>query len=280
MEDRRCDLHIHSAFSDSDHTIEDIFLEAKQKGMGCIAIADHDTVDGLKSARMCSEMHGVELVEALELSARHKDSEIHILGYFIDSDNKRLKSELARIRQLRKERLIWMSDKLNSLGVKVDSQEMFSNIKDSIPTRLHLGLYLLEKGIVSSLRQAFTKYLSPGRPAYKHYFKHSVKEAIELIRSAGGLSFLAHPHIIVNQSFVEEIVSLGIDGLEVVYPNMPPVKRSLYKNIALKSNLLQSGGSDSHGSFKQYIGIGEVTIPYTWIERMREALKLRSVPAR
>ena len=277
MKDKRCDLHIHSVFSDSDHAIEDIFLEAKRKNIDCIAVADHDTVDGLTQARICSKSYDIELIEALELSARHKDSEIHILGYFIDPDNERLKLELERIRQLRRERLLWMSDKLNSLGVKVDSQEMFSNIKDSIPTRLHLGLYLLRKGVVNSLRQAFTKYLSPGRPAYKHYFKHSAKEVIGLIKDAGGLSFLAHPHIIADQSLVEEIVSLGVDGLEVVYPNMPQVKRSLYKNIVLKSNLLQSGGSDAHGSFKQFVEVGEVTIPYAWVEKMREALKLRSV---
>ena len=280
MQDKKCDLHIHSVFSDSDAPIEGIFKEASRKNINCVAIADHDTVDGIVQARLCSKTYDVELVEAVELSAKYKDFEIHILGYFINPDNKKLRSELAHMDQLRRERLLWMSAKLNSLGVVVDSEELFSNIKDAIPTRLHLGLYLLKKGRVHSLKEAFRKYLSPGRPAYKQYFKQSVKETIALIKGAGGLAFLAHPHIIPNQSFVEEIISEGIDGLELVYPSMSAAKSSLYRNIVCKRGLLKSGGSDVHGSYKRFVELGEVTVPYAWIEEMKKALNLKSVSAR
>jgi len=273
MKEKKCDLHIHSNFSDSDADIETIFKQAKKKGLACISITDHDTVDGIASARIYSKTYDIELIEGFELSAEHKGVEVHILAYFIDSDNGKLQSELARVKDLRRERLLWMGEKLNSLGVEVDTEELFVKIKGAVPTRLHLALYLLEKGRVKTLRQAFEEYLSPGRPAYRARFKYSVEEAIQLIRKFGGLSFIAHPHMISEESWVEEFISLGVDGLETVYPTMSFAKSSLYKNMAIKFQRLQSGGSDAHGSYKKFVEVGGVTIPYVWIEEMRSRLR-------
>lgn len=271
----QCDLHIHSIFSDSDTDLESIFKQAQKKGLSCIAITDHDTVEGVISARIYSQKYNLKLVDGLELSAQHKDIEIHILGYFIDIENKRLRAELANIKEIRKERLLWMAAKLNSLGIAIDSQELMSSIGKTIPTRLHLGLYLLKKGKVKSLGEAFKKYLSPGKPAYRAGFKYSVKEAIQIIKNYGGLAFLAHPHMIPDQSWIEEFISLGLDGLEVIYPRMSLAKSSLYKNITLKFGLLKCGGSDAHGSYKEFTEIGGVTVPYGWVEEMRERLSLQ-----
>ncbi|MFH1505148.1 MAG: PHP domain-containing protein [Candidatus Omnitrophota bacterium] len=267
---KKCDLHIHSNFSDSDADIESIFKEAAAVGLSCIAITDHDTVDGLVQAKKYSKIYNIELIEAIEMSAEYNETEVHILGYFVDSSNREFKAELAKIKELRRQRLGWMADKLNSLGVEIDKQELFLNIKEAVPTRLHLALQLKKKGKVATLREAFKKYLSPGKPAYQARLRHSVKEAIKFIKGYGGLCFLAHPHIIPNQSWVEEFISFGLDGLESVYPNMPPVKKLLYEGLALKFKILQSGGSDVHGSFKEFIKMGEVTIPYSWVEEMKK----------
>lgn len=269
LKEKRCDLHTHSNFSDSDADIETIFKQAEKKGLACISITDHDTVGGIISARIHSKTYDIELIEGFELSAEHKGIEVHILAYFIDSDNGKLQSELAQIKDLRTERLLWMGRKLNSLGIKVDTEELFAKIKGAIPTRLHLALYLLEKGRVKTIGQAFEEYLSPGRPAYRSRFKYSVEEAIQLIRKFGGLSFIAHPHVFSDQSWVEEFISLGVDGLETVYPTMSLAKSSLYKSMAIKFQCLQSGGSDAHGSYKKFVDVGGVTIPYVWIEEMR-----------
>jgi len=273
MEEQRCDLHIHSNFSDSDATIEDIFKEAFGKKIFCLAITDHDTVEGLEQARIYSKAYNIELIEGVELSAQHNDAEIHILGYFSDVENDQLKKELLSLRELRERRIIWMAEKLNSLGVLVDIDELFLNMRGAIPTRLHLGLYLLRKGRVSSLRQAFSKYLSPGKPAYKSRFKFSVKEAIEFIKKFGGVSILAHPHMISDQSWIAEFVSFGVDGLEIAYHNMPQAKRILYDGIIQENGLLKSGGSDAHGSYKEFTQIGAVTIPYSWVSRLKGCLE-------
>ncbi len=270
--DKKCDLHIHSNFSDSDADLDSIFKQAKDKNLSCISITDHDTAQGMAPAKAYSQLYDVELIEGIELSAQHKDAEVHILGYFIDSQDKNLREKLANIRELRRERLLSMADKLNSLGLNVDSEELMLKIGSTIPTRLHLALYLLEKGKVSSLRQVFRKYLSPGCPAYISRFKYSVKETIQLIKDCGGLSFLAHPHMIPDQAWVEDFILLGIDGLELIYPSMSFAKRSLYKNMAEKFGLLLSGGSDAHGSYKEFTDIGEATIPYEWVLKMKKRL--------
>ncbi len=270
----RCDLHIHSVFSDSDAGIEDIFREAKDKNLSCISITDHDTLEGLLLARKFSKVYGVELVEGLEMSTQYKGSEIHILGYFIDCNNEEFQKELVQIRCLRRERIFLMAEKLNSLGIKVDNQKLIRKINDAIPTRLHLALYLLDQGRVNSLSEAFRKYLAPGKPAYVARFKFNAQEAIKLIKDSSGMPVLAHPHLIANQIWVEELIKLGIDGLEATYPGMPQAKRSLYRNLANKYNLIETGGSDAHGSYKKFTEIGAVTIEYNQIEKMKECLKI------
>jgi 3',5'-nucleoside bisphosphate phosphatase len=267
-----CDLHIHSIFSDSDADMASIFNQAVQKQLRCIAITDHDTVSGLRQARTYSEKFGIELIDGIEFSAQHIDREVHVLGYFIDPENKMLIEELGHIKDLRYKRLRWMADKLTSLGLGVSSDELFSQIGDTIPTRLHLAIYLVKKNIVKSLKEAFRKYLSPGKPAYKSRFKHSVSDTAKIIKKAGGVSVLAHPHIISQQSLVEDFIASGVEGLEVVYPSMSAAKSSVYRNLAAKHNLLKSGGSDAHGSYKEFTAIGDVGIDYSWVQEMKDRL--------
>jgi len=270
-----CDLHIHSNFSDSDMSIRDIFKRARDARLSCISITDHDTIEGLGEARKCSAESGIELIEGVEVSAQYGDTEVHVLGYFIDPDNERLKEELAKMKDLRTERLLLMADRLNALGVKVDKEELLNKIAGALPTRLHLGLYLVEKGAVKTLSQAFRKYLSPRCSVYVAHFRFSVKEAIELIKESGGLAFLAHPQILPDQSWIEKFKEEGLDGLEVRYPRLNQAKSTLYDNIAAHCDLLKSGGSDAHGTFKDFTEVGAITIPYEWIEKMRTALDER-----
>ena len=131
---------------------------------------------------------------------------------------------------------------------------------------------LLRKKKVSSLREAFNKYLSPGKPAYRSSLKHSVKEAIDLIKECGGIAVLAHPHMITDQSWIEEFIGLGIEGLEIAYHSMSAGKASLYRNLVLKHKLVKTGGSDAHGTFKEHINVGDVVIPYEWVDEMRQRL--------
>ena len=272
MENKKCDLHIHSNFSDSDADVESIFKQADEKQLSCISITDHDTVSSIYLAREYSKIYNIEIIEGVEFSARHKDGEVHILAYFIDTENSNLCEKLKIIKNVRIKRFSSMIGKLNDLGLRVDEQELMLSIGESIPSRLHLGLYLVKKGLVPSMSQVFGKYLGIGKPAYEAGFKFLVEDIVDLVKECGGVSFLAHPHILPNQDWVTEIINLGVDGLEIAYHNMSLVKKLLYQNMVSKKGLLRCGGSDVHGSYKEFIKMGDITIPYKWVREMKHRL--------
>ncbi|MBD3264523.1 MAG: PHP domain-containing protein [Candidatus Omnitrophica bacterium] len=265
-----CDLHIHSLFSDSDSSLENIFQSAHKRNLSCIALTDHDTIEGLEEARFYSRKFNIELIEGIELSAKRQGYEIHVLGYFIDASDSMLNKELAEIKSLRRMRLASMVDRLNSLGLDIDKSDLLASLGESITTRLHLGLYLVRKGKVGSLKEVFTKYLSVDKPAYVANCKYSVEEAVALIRRAGGLAFMAHPHLIPDQSWFCEFAGRGLDGIEINYPGMPQTKKDIYWKIIRDNNLLKSGGSDAHGTYKKFTHVGKVTVSYEWVKEMKE----------
>lgn len=271
---QKCDLHIHSIFSDSTEGIEDIFKKAREKGLSCIAVTDHDTVAGIPLAYQYSKLYHVELLEGIEMTAQKNGEEIHILGYGIDVENHDLQVALSQTKIMRKERLISMTDRLNALGLPVDRDEILLKVGDVIPTRLHMGLYLMEKGIVSNIWEAFKKYLSPGMPGYVPCLQYSVEEAIQCIKAWGGAAFLAHPFLLSDQSWIREFVKYGLDGLEVVYPRLSPAKISFYSELADMLGLLKSGGSDAHGAYKDFTDVGKVTISYDWVEEIKKCRKM------
>lgn len=267
----KVDLHIHSDYSDSDLSVEDIFSQAKVENIKAIAITDHDTIEGTLKGEKLSEKYGVEFIEGIELSSHYNNFEVHILGYFVDISDKNFLESLKNVKDLREERLIKMAEKVNSLGMKIDIDELILRVNERIATRLHLALYMLEKKQVNSIWEAFKKYLSPGKPAYVGRFKFSTKEAIRLIKEAEGLAVLAHPHSLSNKEWIKEFVDYGLDGIEVMYPGVSSQLVAYYADIAEKHGLFKCGGSDSHGSYKEFTGIGQVTIPYNWLEELKDA---------
>ncbi|MDD4294440.1 MAG: PHP domain-containing protein [Candidatus Omnitrophica bacterium] len=270
---RICDLHIHSDLSDSDMPVEEIFKTAVDNKVDCISLTDHDTLDGIDSAFRCSKKYDIEFIPGIEISAQHFDSEIHILGFFIDHLNKKFLDILAEMRVLRIQRLVEMVDKLNELGVAVSKPDFLEFIKGVVPTRLHLAIYLIQRGYTRDMKETFDKYIGVNKPAYSGGFKYSVKEVIAAIRDAGGLSFIAHPHMLTDQRLVEEFIGYGLDGIEVQYRNMPQRLRTVYDKYVFEKKLLRCGGSDAHGSYKKYAAIGSVNIPYDWVQEMKERLE-------
>jgi len=270
------DLHMHSSHSDSDFSIEKIFQVAKDKGLSCISVTDHDTVNGAEEACVMSARYGVEFLSGIEISAQINDTEVHVLGYMVDHQDTKLLRALDSVEDIRKERLLGMSSKLNDLGMKVDNDEFFNGLKGAMPTRLHLALYMVDKQYVKSVSVAFKKYLSPGNPAYVSRFRYSVKDSIKIIKDSGGLAFLAHPHFLPKDESIKKFVDWGIDGMEVRYPGYSAERTEYFSKLVDKYNLLKSGGSDAHGSFKDFTSIGEVKIPYEWVNKMKD---VNSVPS-
>ena len=247
-------------------------------GLRAIALTDHDSVDGIKEALAEGERIGMEVVAGIEFSVR-SDTETHILGYFIDVDNPALVKGLEAIKKSRTERFYETHKLLEALGLHLDIEEILASAPNGIVGRAHFARAMTEKGYTASVREAFDKYLASGKPAYSGNIKTEPQLAIELIKGAGGKAFLAHPHLTKKsgerlEELLDELVGYGLEGLEGYYTDYTPEMQSEYQELARGRGLLISGGTDFHCKMKPHIeigtGLGNMAIPYSVLENMRE----------
>ncbi|MFH1645505.1 MAG: PHP domain-containing protein [Candidatus Omnitrophota bacterium] len=269
MEKRRADLHIHTNCSDGTFTPLEVVELASSKGISCISICDHDTVSGVEEAMLAGRRLGVEIIPGVEISAEENGKELHILGYFVDYKDENFTRSLDQVREDRKERLFKIVDALNQYGIDIQAKDLLVFAGDVSISRLHIAKYLLEKGFVDSLQQAFNKYIGDNAPCYVANFRYSVKEAIELIKSAKGIPVVAHPGLNNVKDFLPDILEAGIEGIEVYHTRHNSALVSYYTKYAKANNLFMTGGSDCHGLNKEELLIGTVTVPYAFVEEMR-----------
>ncbi len=265
------DLHIHTHYSDSTASAQEVVQEAVEKGFSCIAITDHDTVDGILPAIEAAKKDDLLVIPGVELSTEINHKDVHILGYFFDHQNKHLKERLAQFQNARVTRIGKMIEKLKEQGVdNITAQEVCSLAKSDAVGRPHLAALLIKKGWVKNTYGAFKKYLGNGCPAYVHKFKQTPHEAIDLIHRFGGVSVLAHPMVTNTDELIPGFVEAGLGGLEVYYSDCAKTTVSYYEGIAKKHNLLMTGGSDAHGRNKENSYIGRVKIPCELVEKLKE----------
>lgn len=271
------DLHIHTKFSDGTLDANQIVQEAKNAKVSCISITDHDSVEAYNSLAQ----EEIEIIPGIELSSNIGDTEIHILGYFINYQEEWFKEKLTVLRKVRIERIFKMCEKLNELGIVIKPEEILNSAGPSASVgRLHLAKLMAEKGLVSNYREAFYKYIGEGRPAYVSKFKLTPYEAISLILKVKGIPVLAHPHTLTNQKIIPELIRAGLAGIEAIYPEHTLKQRDYYIKLAKENELFVTGGSDYHGYAKPEVKIGAVKIPYSLVEELKNAkLKLNECKA-
>jgi predicted metal-dependent phosphoesterase TrpH len=274
MKEGYIDLHVHTNYSDGSFTPKEVVEYCKKVSVIAVGITDHDNIDGIKEAIIEGEKLGVEVIPGVEISCDFKDSfeeEIHILGYYIDCENAKLKQTLKFFQEARQKRAYKIFNKLVSLGIPIKEEDVF---KDSIKSigRLHFARVLKEKNLVSSIKEAFELYLGYGKPAYEAKLKVSPKEAISLIVEAKGIPILAHPYleISMNTKSIKELIEYGIKGIEVYHSKHPKNITDELLLLAEKYDLLITGGSDCHGSIDGHPPLlGSLKIPYKVLENIK-----------
>jgi len=276
MKIRKADLHVHTTYSDGTFTPKEAVEYAKSKGLNCIAISDHDSVAGLKEALETAGLLGIEVIPAVEISAEEDGKELHILGYFIDFASKTLLDTLAQIRENRKQRLYKMVDALKRHGVDIDADDVIKFAKDVSISRLHVAQYMEAKGLVPSWRDAFKKYIGDDRPCYVASFRFTARQAIDLIKNSGGIPVIAHPGLNNVDGLLTKLVGYGIRGVEAFHTDHTKSVSMHYEDYARSNNLLVTGGSDCHGRAKGKILMGTVTIPYKYVEALKDLYSERS----
>ncbi len=271
MEQKWADLHIHTNKSDGIHSVEEIFKKAKEQEISAIAITDHDTVAAIEEAMEYAKFFNIEFVPAVELSAMFEEREIHIVGLYIDWKNNDFINHLLYFQKKRVERAINIVKKLKENKVSIEFDELYE-MTDNLNNigRLHIARLLLKKGYIKNIKEAFDKFLSEGKPAYIKKARLSVKEAIDIIKKAKGISILAHPGIAKRDYMIETWRDNGLDGIEVFHPDHTNEDILNYLDYANKFNLLIGGGSDFHGEIREYSVIGKVKLPYEYYEKIKE----------
>lgn len=271
--EKKCDLHLHTCYSDGTLTPQELIKLVLKTKVSCVSITDHDSIKAVQEIKNKSYLDYLELIEGVELTTSYQDSEVHILGYLVDTKSKSFNEKIEEAYQVRQARFKEMVERLILKGLIIDKEVLLKAVKGIAPTRLHLAKYLLETRQVNSIYEAFRKFLGPGREGYICRSNFNSQEAIDFIHAHRGLAFLAHPHKLVDQKWIDEFLSFGIDGLEVAYPTMGSESKSFYTKYALQNKLLLSGGSDFHQKTKGFRGIGCVDVPYSWVLAMKQKKK-------
>ena len=271
------DLHMHTNFSDGTYTPEELAGHAKRCGFRAVALTDHDTMEGCARMGVACEAGGVEFIPATELTAEHGGHELHMLGYFLDAQNERLATDLAKFQQVRQQRIHDMVARLNEMNVPIKAEAVFTLANCRSPGRPHVARTLVQGGFCRSLDEAFERYLRKGKPAWVPKFKISATDAINLIHHAGGLAVMAHPGLNHNDDLIPDLVAAGMDGIECFHTKHSTTLNQRYLMIADKYRLLVTGGSDCHGMSKGKPLIGTIKIPYDCVERLKERVLQRAV---
>ena len=267
----RIDLHIHTSASDGKFSPEDIVHSSAKLGLTVIAICDHDSVGGittaLKTARGFSQ---IRVIAGVEVSTYAPGSEAHLLGYFIDYTNPELKATLANLRSSRRQRAKRTITKLKGLDVHLSWQRVQEIASGGSIGRPHIAQAMLEKGYITSLKEAFNKYIGWGGPAYAEREKVAPGEATRLILRAHGLPVLAHPFTVTNpETKIAELKASGLVGIEVYYNSYTVEEIKKLVSLVDKYHLIATGGSDYHGAdMSNETVIGGTDVPLESAEQL------------
>jgi predicted metal-dependent phosphoesterase TrpH len=275
IERRPIDLHAHTSCSDGRLTPEELVDLAKKAGLAALAITDHDTVDGIAPAIRYAD--GLEVVSGVELSASEGQSDIHVLGYFLDPQHAALLDHLRAFRAYRYERAQRMVEKLNWIGITLTLDDVLACTSGETASigRPHVAQALVARKQVASMDEAFRVYLGSHAPAYVPKSRLTVPEAVRIIREAGGVAVLAHPGSLNRDELIPGFVKAGLEGLEVIHPDHNEAARRYYRQLAEKYGLATTGGTDYHGNREGKPALGALQVPYRHLEALRHRLASR-----
>ena len=277
----RADLHVHSRASDGSVEPQNLAPLAVQAGLSAFALTDHDTVHGVEPARDAAEAVGIEFVPGVELTGycpardRQDEIEVHILGLFIDPADPQLLSRLQRFQQVRVDRIGKMAEKLKSIGVNVDPERVLKRAGGQTVGRVHVAQELVELGFCETVRDAFERYIGVECQAYVPKEEMTARQAVQLVRTAGGCPVFAHPGVTEDAPrLIEELAAEGLAGVEVHSPVHTDRQERDFMELANRLGLAVSGGSDFHGEAKPGVHLGQDAVSFVELERLRRAARL------
>lgn len=262
------DLHIHSTASDGTLSPEEIpaaaaaLTDSEQAPM-VLALTDHDTLAGVPSFMEAAKKYGDRLraIPGVEISTDYHGVCIHILGYGIDPEDPFLNQKLKEIRDSRDNRNALIIQKLQEQGFDISLKDLIPEHPGDTIARPHIARALLQKGYVTSVKEAFDRYLAEGRCCFVDLVMPSPKEAVQWIKKSGGAAVLAHLMYYKKLSTAEKealvfhLKEHGLDGIETYYSSYTPEEQAYVEGLSVQYGLVKTGGSDYHGANKPHISL-------------------------
>lgn len=247
------DLHCHSNVSDGALAPAAVARRAAAAGVEVWALTDHDQLGGLAEAREAAHAQGMRFVDGVEISVTWRGSTIHVVGLRIQPANPTLVAALERVRGGRIERARRMARELEQAGIPGAFEGAMRLAEDpAMIARTHFARFLAEAGVVADLREAFRRYLVPGKPGYVAHQWAALADAVRWIRVAGGHAVLAHPGRYglsagAMDALLQEFRAAGGEAIEVVTGSHSQGEALHFGALAAQQGFAASRGSDFHG---------------------------------
>jgi predicted metal-dependent phosphoesterase TrpH len=264
------DLHLHTTASDGRLTPAQLVSRAAAVGVTTMSVTDHDTMASIAEVTALAAPLGIRVVPGIEVTSVDNGRDVHVLAYFVDSDSTALAAFLEKQRALRVSRVREIEARLTALGVPVDLASVWQSARDrpgSSVGRPQIAAALVAAGHVSSLQEAFDKWLATGMPAFVPRTGPSPADVVRFVHEVGGIASLAHPAVTKRDDLIGPLADQGLDAIEVYHSDHTPEDEREYLNQSLRFNLAVSGGSDFHGEDPAASGrsrrstIGVVSLP-------------------
>lgn len=249
------DLHTHTTASDG---IQDpaqlVELASQTDGLGAIAITDHDSLESVRQLASSDVRAPLDLLHGVEITTSLDGRAVHMLGYFVDLDDVDLEEFLRENRQRRANRAIKLAERLHDAGLSLPIEEAVD--AGTCVNRPLLARLLVDRGIATSMDDAFARFLGSGSPYYVDVTYPDAREAIELVRAANGYAFVAHPARSGVVDLIDSLASAGMHGLEAYHTRHAHEQSAELEEIARHLGLGVSGGSDWHGDERHASTLG------------------------
>ncbi len=276
----RIDLHTHTTASDGLLSPEQLVALARTAGVEILAVADHDSTEGVDRAMAAGAAASIEVLPAIELNTDVPGTEVHVLGYLLDHHVSWFQDLLRRLRDGRVHRAERMVEKLQALGAPIAMERVLAFADGGAVGRPHVARALVEAGWVRETAEAFTRFIGRNGPAYVERLKVAPGEAVQIIRGAGGVAVLAHPGWLGDDAVVESLLGDGLEGIEAYHPDHSPEMVERYLGVARRHGLLVTGGTDFHGAdLATRVPLGSQYVPPDAPARLRERVRDRRAHA-
>lgn len=270
------DLHLHTTASDGRCTPIELIDRAARAGVSVLAVTDHDTTAAVAEVHAAARTRGIHAISGIEITAVDHSRDVHVLGYLFDPNDAALGAFLREQRAARVARVEAIGARLATLDAPIDVEPLLRETSQGQGRsigRPQIARAMMSAGHVSSVQEAFDRYLALGQPAFVPREGASPAAVIAVIHAAGGLASLAHPgkRGLESQTQVEALAEAGLDAIEAFHPDHDDRLVATCLDLARDLRLLVTGGSDFHGDPAHGLEPGGVTLPPDYYQRFCQA---------